>query len=397
MPAPAQFDPDAFMAQRQSSTASTPGTNAPFDPDAFMASRAAGPGRGGSTPPPSSPDPVSNALSHAGSRIGELPGAIGNAVIHPIDTVRGMYGQQKQLAGEGIDAAKSGDYPLAAARGIETLMPGVGPAIANGFRTIRSGDTSGGVGDMIGTVGPALALRGAAMSPKIQAFTRGAFEAAKEPTSAHFGPFRVSLPVPAPIAGGVTGSVIGGHFGVPGLGATIGTVAPLIRGGMRAAEGEDWLPSAPETTPNPFTAPGPRLLNRGGIAMPPPNTPDASYVRGTPAMAYPPNPARAIAPPPAVTAMPGEVSGDTSYVRGVPAMTQPPNPGRALPAAPRSLITEPPPDPSYVRGIDAQYPEVIQGPLTPPEQDLAPLLQQSIDQAKSKTPIKENVRRSVKR
>lgn len=319
------------------------------------------------------PGPVENALSHAGARLSEIPGAIGNAVMHPIDTVRSMYGQQKQLAGEGVDAAKSGDYPLAVARGVETLMPGVGPAIANGFKTIRSGDTSGGVGDMLGTVGPALALRGANLSPKVRAFTRGAFDAAKEPTSAHFGPFRVSVPVPAPLAGGVTGSMIGGHFGMPGVGAAIGTVAPLVRGGMRAAADEPWLPQAPESISNPFTVPGPRLLNSGGIVMPPPETPDASYVRGTPAMAYPPNPARALSAAPSVRQMPGDTGTDASYVRGVPAMTQPPNPARALPAAPRVIRMPPAEDPSYVRGVPAQYSEVASEPLSPAEANAVPV------------------------
>lgn len=320
---------------------------------------------------PKGAGPVSNAMSHAGARLAEIPGSIANAVLHPIDTVSGMYGQQKQLAGEGVDAAKSGDYPLAAARGIETLMPGVGPAIANGFKTIRSGDTSGGVGDMLGTVGPALALRGATMSPKVQAFTRGAYEAAKEPTSAHFGPFRVSVPVPAPLAGGVTGSVIGGHFGVPGLGAAIGTVAPLIRGGMRAAEGQDWIPSAPGATPNPFTAPGPRLLNRGGIVMPPTDTPDASYVRGAPAMAQPPNPARALPAAPRVFNATGEgPAPDASYVRGVPAMTHPPNPARALPAAPNIYQMPPAADTSFVRAVPGGYAKAEPGFVSPRERQV---------------------------
>lgn len=347
------------------------------------------------------PSPVSNALSHAGARLSEIPGAIGNSIMHPIDTISGIYGQQKQLAVEGMDAAKSGDYSLAAARGIESLMPGVGPAIANGFKTIKSGDTSGGIGDMAGTVGSALVARGASLSPKVQAFTRGAYDAAKEPTSAHLGPFKVSVPVPAPIAGGVTGSIIGGHFGAPGVGAAIGTVAPLIRGGMRAAKGENWLPQpAPDVPVSPFIPSSQRLLNRGGIVMPPTETPDTSYVRGSPAMAQPPNPARAIAAAPPVRSMPGSAAGDSSYVRGVPAMAQPPNPARAITAAPRTFEMPPAEDASFVRGVNAQIPDkdpVAPALVTRGNEDLAPLLQKSIDQVnQSKTPIKQNIRRRTK-
>ena len=371
-----------------------PRVNAMGDP---ISESSAGPGRGVSTPPETQPGPIENAMSHAGDRLSELPGALGNAVIHPIDTVKGMYGQQKQLAGEGVDAAKSGDYPLAAARGIETLMPGVGPSIANGFKTIKSGDTSGGVGDMIGSVGPALALRAASMSPKVQAFAKGAAGAATEPTSAHFGPFRVSVPVPAPIAGGVTGSYVGGHFGMPGVGATIGTVAPLIRGGMKAAAGEDWLPSAPETVPSgaSFVVPSGRLLNAGGRTMPGDVASDSSYVRGAPAMANPPNAARAIAAPSRIIEMPGRgPEPDASYVHGFPAMTQPPNAARALAAGSAPLVTPSPADASFVRGVPGEYPaKVINGEVSVAP---APVQSQSADAAPApvEAPAKQSNPRS---
>lgn len=314
------------------------------------------------------PSGISNAMSHAGDRLSEIPGAIGNMVLHPIDTASSIYQQGKQLAGEGIDAVKAGDYPLAAARAIETVMPGVGPVIAGGFKTIKSGDTSGGIGDMIGTVGPALALKGASVSPKVRAFAGGAKSAVTENVpSFRVNHMTVQAPVPAPIAGAFTGAAFGKMIGHPISGATVGALTPIIRGGMRAAKGEPWLPQAAEAIPNSFTPSGQGLLGRGGIVMPPPDAVDASYVRGVPAMAHPPNPARAIEAPIAARQMPGDISGGGSFVRGVPAMTQPPNPARALSAAPRTLVTPAPIDASYVRGIDAQYPEIIKGPLTPSE------------------------------
>lgn len=267
-----------------------------------------------------------------------------------------------------MDAARSGDYSLAAARGLEALMPGVGPAIAGGFKTIKSGDTSGGIGDMIGSVGPALALRAATLSPKVRAFASGAKSAATENVpSFRVGHVNVQAPVPAPLAGAFTGAALGRLVGHPIPGGIIGALTPVLRGGMKSAAGEDWLPSAPEAIPNPFTVPSQRLLNRGGIVTPPTETSDASYVRGAPAMAYPPNSARALPSATPIRTASGVVNRDRSYVRSVPAMAQPPNPARALPSAPQMIVTPLPEDPSYVRGIDAQYPEVIQGPLAAPE------------------------------
>jgi hypothetical protein len=115
--------------------------------------------------PKAPPSPVSNGLSHVGARLAEAPGQMWNAVRHPLDTVTGMYGQQKNLAKEGLAAARQGDVPLAVARGLETVMPGIGPSIASGFKLMRAGDVSGGTGDIVGnllpSVGLPLAARGA--------------------------------------------------------------------------------------------------------------------------------------------------------------------------------------------------------------------------------------------
>lgn len=208
-------------------------------------------------------------------------------------------------------------------------------------------------------------LGGAAtLSPKVRAFGVGMGKSAMKPTQMHIGRIPVSVPVPAPIAGGVAGSYIGAHFGNPGAGAAIGAIAPLVRGGMEAASGVPWLP---ETIPNSFVPSSQKLLNRGGIVVPPSDVADASYVRGASAMTYPPNPARAIEAGGTVRQMPGDIAIDGSFVRGVPAMTQPPNPARALSAGSAPIVTPAPIDASFVRGVDGQYPEVLKGPLTPSE------------------------------
>lgn len=323
-------------------------------------------------------NPVENAASHAMDRLSEIPGAIGDMVMHPIDTAGKIYDQQKQLAGEGVDAAKAGDIPLALSRGIETLMPGVGPAIASGFKTIKSGDTSGGIGDMIGAVGPALVAKGASISPKVQAFGRGAIDSATETApTIHVGRLPIRVPVPLPAAGGLMGAEIGSRVGFPKTGAAIGAVAPLVRGGMKAASGEPWFPQASPTIPSLPAMPSNRLLNSGAFVMPPPE--DGSFVRGVPGMYQPPNPARALTAAPNVTEMPAAGTVDPSFVRGVPAMTQPPNPARALPAAPRVLEMPAAADASYVRAVPGEFAPQAESQVISP--DLEDTLQRSVADA----------------
>lgn len=329
--------------------------------------------------PVTQPSGIENALSHAGDRLSELPGAIANTVLHPIDTAKAMYGQQKQLFNEGVDAVRHGDYPLGLARAYETIMPGVGPAVANGFKTIKSGDTSGGIGDMIGTVGPAIALRAASMSPKVQAFGRGMYEGATSPTDVPLtlghGMLHLRVPgAPASVSGAVSGALgsrlVGMH---PMIGASIGAAVPAIRGGMRAASEAPWMPEVEGPVPSPFVPSPQRLLNRGGIVMPPPETPDASFVRGVPAMAHPPNPARALPPASQAIPMGGDIAGDSSFVRGVPAVPHPPNVMRVLPPGGRAFEMPTAADSSFVRGIQAQYAEpVTPTPIAPHAEEISP-------------------------
>ena len=100
---------------------------------------------------------LGNFASHALSRVAALPMGLYQSVRHPIDTAVSAVQQFKDLTREGGEALGRGDYPLAAARTVESILPGIGPSIAHGFKTIQSGDTSGGIGDMVGDIGPVLA------------------------------------------------------------------------------------------------------------------------------------------------------------------------------------------------------------------------------------------------
>jgi hypothetical protein len=268
--------------------------------------------------------------------------------MHPIDTAKAVFGQQKQLAGEGVNAFRSGDYPLAAARAVETLMPGVGPNIAGGFKTIKSGDVSGGVGDIIGGTGSALAFKGASLSPKVRAFAGGMKDAATENVpSFRVGHVTVQASVPKPLAGAFTGAALGRMIGHPIPGAVAGAVAPVLLGGMRAAEGEPWLPSI---EPMPWMR---------GSSSAPSAGPRGYFQR-----------------PPIVTPAPG--GGDASGAIYNPRNNPMVRPAAQLPAAPRVFQMPSGPDASFVRGVPGEYAvpyqaEILSGPLTRPEAALAPL------------------------
>lgn len=361
--------------------------------------------------------PVINALSHAGSQVASIPGAIANAVMHPIDTVSSIYGQQKQLAGEGVDAAKSGDYPLAAARGIETLLPGIGPNIANGFKSIKSGDVSGGIGDMIGGTGSALIAPriarpvgrfvNAATSPEVMSKLPGAthfneikggfadaskrinatakppmvfsvaqddrpmngpitpppavLRDAKSPRWAEFGDPTEQPPAPVnPISGNLpSGRTVGP---APQMQNVIPPRTPMWSG----------IQDSPEILPQPLTMPAESALPSGRIPGG-----IANQQAGPVAPSLP-------------KAQPGTIAkGPVTYGKSFNQKTTSPNTGgtpgsSAITNAQAEMMRQQRLGNMQARGI------------TPPvDEDLAPLLEQSIENARSseKTPIRENIRR----
>lgn len=251
--------------QNQPAWAAAPEANAPSKANA-------------DTQEKSFPGTLANAASHAGERLSEIPGAFGGMVMHPINTAENIYQQGKQLAGEGVDAAKAGDYPLAAARGIETMMPGIGPAIANGFRTIKSGDTSGGIGDMVGTVGPALVGNELIRSPYAEAALKGGLKAATAPARFH----GIDVPGGSTMAGAAAGHVVGG---TPG--SIVGGSLPFIRGAVKGVRelrnGVSPEPTAP-VAPPPVTFRPSESTPAGTTMSPPPVTfrsPEAGPIQKT--------------------------------------------------------------------------------------------------------------------
>lgn len=327
------------------------------------------------------------------------PGKFIDAATYPVEGAKQVL--------RGVPALSNGRYARGASDVIEgtgkTLSPIAIPALAanplavgagmaasavGGYGGRKAGEAAGLSPDQIDLAGDAGSLIGGAAgsSPKVPAFIRGA---AREIPSALSDNLTIprnihdlmtkNVPIPTAVGAGI-GALVGHPYEGGAIGAGLGMVPPIVRGGMSEAGKAPWLPNLSGPV-NPFQGSDTPLLNRGGIVSPPPASTDASYVRVTPAMAYPPNPSRALSGPQPVMPMPGNVAPDISFVRGVPAMAYPPNPARALPSGSNVIQMPSPADTSYVHSIDADYPEVLKGPLTPPEVAARPL---------SPTPISSN-------
>jgi hypothetical protein len=201
---------------------------------------------------------------------------------------------------------------------------------------------------------------GIGASPKSIGFAKGAAKGAIELTP-HT---KYGVRLPESVVGAGVGGYIGSKVGLPKVGTAIGAAVPMVRGGIQGAASEPWLPRG---LFDPKPAPPQNLLGAGPILTDPPV--DGSFVRGVPAMAHPPNPARALPAAPRVLVTPSpEAVPDGSYVRGVNATPFQPRPRALLGPAPSApIITEPPADTSFVRGVPAQYPvkEPIAAPAPP--------------------------------
>lgn len=277
-----------------------------------------GPGVGGKMtagePSFQAPDP--STLPAMGKVAGGVAQLTGMGDIFRGQRLRGLHniieGTGETLAPMAIPAAVAAPVPMLAATGGSLAGRWLARKGAELF------DASPEVEDLAGDAGGIIG-GATGYSPKGRAFFRGAYEGAKAPTSINLGhgPIRISVPVPASVSGAATGAGGARLVGAPpAAGAAVGAVIPMIRGGMRAASAEPWLPADVQ---NPMIPNGQRLLNRGGFVMP------------------------------------GVQAEDTSFVRGVPAMTQPPNPSRALPPSGRVLVTPPPEDASFVRAVPGEW------------------------------------------
>lgn len=380
------FDPDAFMA--------TQGKVA-FDPDAFMASQS-------STTPVRGMEAMGGKAPAAGGKI--IPPALqGPPVSHQgivdsaIDTMKAWPGAMYHSL-TSTPLTEAGDdirrlpppIPINAPRRSGPMTPTSEANLGPGLSTDYSPTMKELAGREIGNLVPAVALSALGEgidSPKVRGFVGGAARAG------------VNRILPASVAGFAMNRFL------PPWATTLGeaamTIPPMVKGGMEGAAGKPWagpvatkIADAVMPGPRPMrgflNAPGDTsfvrgvnaqygeqpVLTAGSIRMPGVETPDASYVRGVPAYAHPPDPRRALTAgkPPIVTPAP-PATADTSYVRGVPAMAHPPNPARALlMAGPRVFEMPAAADTSFVRSVPAEYgakvapaPVVVSrpGPISP--------------------------------
>ena len=79
-------------------------------------------------------------------------GGIASAALHPVDTVSGLFGQQVEMGRKAGESFAKGDYQDAAARGMATALPLMGPAAYEAGADIRDGRTGYGIGKGLGLV-----------------------------------------------------------------------------------------------------------------------------------------------------------------------------------------------------------------------------------------------------
>ncbi len=98
------------------------------------------------------PDEGSGVLgfvSHVGQQLNPLP-AIGQAVMHPIDTVKNIGAAQGALFDKAKQSYDKGDYVTAARHFVDYLLPLVGPALDKSADEMQAGQYAAGAGDAVG-------------------------------------------------------------------------------------------------------------------------------------------------------------------------------------------------------------------------------------------------------
>lgn len=84
----------------------------------------------------------------------EMVKGAASAVVHPIDTAKGLIGAQVEQGRKAWDAAREGRYSEAVGHGAAALLPVVGPMAADIGEQIGSGDVAGGMGRAAGVLAP---------------------------------------------------------------------------------------------------------------------------------------------------------------------------------------------------------------------------------------------------
>jgi hypothetical protein len=90
--------------------------------------------------------------SEVGSAINPVTAvkAVGEAVMSPVETVKGIGAAQGALYDKARDAYEKGDYVGAAAHFVNYLLPLVGPSLDVAGEKLREGDVGGGAGQAVG-------------------------------------------------------------------------------------------------------------------------------------------------------------------------------------------------------------------------------------------------------
>lgn len=101
------------------------------------------------------PGAVSSALSSLRKFTGEasqslnpmnIVRGVSSTVLHPVQTVQNVLSAQDAVRLKAVDAYKRGDYTTAAAKGLEWLIPFIGPRMSESGDLLQAGETARGLG-----------------------------------------------------------------------------------------------------------------------------------------------------------------------------------------------------------------------------------------------------------
>lgn len=102
-----------------------------------------------------------------------IVGGMGEAALHPVDTIKGVLSENQRFAEEATAAAKAGDYKTAVRKGLAfaaQVLPGVGSTLDAAASQAEQGDIAGAAGKSIGLGAQiALAPRAAGVAAKTPA------------------------------------------------------------------------------------------------------------------------------------------------------------------------------------------------------------------------------------
>lgn len=115
--------------------------------------------------------PVLNAAKGAWNVVKEIPAGLWQTVTDPIGTVKQVGEAQGALGLQAKEAFDRGEYFRATIKGVEYLIPILGPMMAAAGDKMEQGDVAEGIGEL--GMGTLLTLGGAKTQPKLRGQVRG--------------------------------------------------------------------------------------------------------------------------------------------------------------------------------------------------------------------------------